>query len=110
VPQRAVLIVVFVLAAVSAHADQWNWEYFHPTLVTAFGCSVSEVQMIVNGSEHSNAVWEATAKAKRKGEQDWAMTVGIFPVTLKGRHEAEKACSHWMDQAQEIVRKSQKKP
>lgn len=86
------------------------WEYFHPELITAFSCSVSEVQMMVNGSPHSDAVWEAQAKAKRKGEEDWAMTVGIFPLTLKGRHEGEKACSRWMDQASELVRKSQKKP
>jgi hypothetical protein len=105
-----VLCVLFLFAPMALRADQWNWTYFHPELITAFSCSVSEVQMVVNGSPHSDAVWEAQAKAKRKGEGDWAMTVGVFPLTLKGRHEGEKACSKWMDQAQEIVRKSQKKP
>ena len=101
----AFLVALLLCASVAVCAD--GWEYFHPTLVTAFSCSVAEVQMQVNGSPRSNGVWEATAKAKRKGEQDWAMTVGVFPVTLKGRHEAEKACSKWMDQAQAMVKKSQ---
>jgi hypothetical protein len=100
--------VLLLLASMAPCSDKENWEYFHPVLVTAFSCSVSEVQMIVNGSPHSDAVWEATAKAKRKGEQDWAMTVGIYPATLKGRHEAEKSCSKWMDQASAMVRNSQK--
>lgn len=103
-----VFCALLLLTPVGLCADQW--EYFHPTLITAFSCSVSEVQMIVNGSPHSDAKWEAQAKAKRKGEPDWAMTVGMFPLTLKGRHEAEKACSKWMDQASGIVKKSQKTP
>jgi hypothetical protein len=108
--KSALVCALLLLIPVTLCADQTNWTYFHPELITAFSCSVSEVQLMVNGSPRSEAVWEATAKAKRKGEEDWAMTVGMFSLTLKGRHEAEKACSKWMDQASEIVKKSQKKP
>jgi hypothetical protein len=99
---RAALLVLLVgSGAVAARADQWA--FFHPELVTQFSCTVSEVRMSINGTGQSDAVWEAEASATRKAETDWGMTVGVFPLNLKGRHAAEKACSRWMDGASKRV-------
>lgn len=99
------LIVMALVGMASAHADPWA--FFHSETVIQFGCSVSEVQMSVNGVGRSEAVWEAMARAKRKPPgEDWAMTVGIFPQNLKGRHAAEKACSKWMDEAAQRLRRA----
>ena len=101
---RGILIVFLLCGGTLVTADAWD--FFHPGFVINYRCSVSEVQMTLNGVSRSEAVWEAQASAQRKAEPNWSMTVGIFPLTLKGRHAAEKACSRWMDEASKRVKQA----
>lgn len=99
-----ILVALGAYCVLPARADQWA--FFHPELVTQFSCTVSEVRMSLNGTGQSDAVWEAEATAQRKAALDWGITVGIFPLNLKGRHAAEKACSKWMDEASKRVKQA----
>lgn len=87
--------------------DDAQWEFFHPESVTQISCKVEQVNVSGRG-EASRDAFMAEAKAKRKnGEGDWGMTIGQFPVSLKGRHEAERVCSKWMDQAMKRMKAAQ---
>lgn len=88
-----------------ARADQWT--YFHPELVRKYGCTVSETEVVLNGTSHGEFNWDATAYAERADHTRWEQEVGRFPFTVKGRHQAQKVCSKWQDEAEKRVRKAQ---
>jgi hypothetical protein len=88
-----------------ARADQW--EFFHPELVRKYGCYVRQVDLQANGMDHGTMIWDAEAFADRADQSHWIYEVARYPLTLKGRHQAEKACSKWTDDAEKRVRKAQ---
>lgn len=103
--RKVVFAKMLALALVgTARGDQWT--FFYPAEVTQLSCSVQDVVEYPSNQE----VFQASAHAKRSPEPDWTMTVGQFPIDRKhpekSRHEAEKACSKWMDQAGQRVRKA----
>lgn len=97
--------MVALLVGVS-RADQW--EFFYPQTVTTFGCRVASIESRPIGGEKWQMAWGATAWARRtdKALGDWEMKIGEFPATTKGRHQAEKVCSKWQDEAEKrVIRK-----
>ena len=96
------LLFVFLLVSIAAYADRWT--YFHPETVLSFSCKITDVVQEPYGEHVQREVWEAQASAKRQGQPDWGMSLAQFPLTLKGRHDAEKACSKWMDEASKRVK------
>jgi hypothetical protein len=92
-----------LLACLSARGDAWT--FFHPESVKTLTCKV-ELSAMQHASGASYEVWLATATATREKEDTWQMTVGEFPPSEKGRHDAEKACSKWMDEASKRVRRA----
>jgi hypothetical protein len=99
--------VVLMLCA-SALADQWS--FFYPESVTSIGCSTQPVQLMVNGSSQRQDVWMALAHTKRDDPAigtDWTHEVARYPLTVKGLHKAQKACSAWFDEASKRVKKAQ---
>jgi hypothetical protein len=93
-----------LLACLSAQADAWT--FFHPETVKSLTCKVELSEMQAIGTA-SHDVWLASASATRtKEEGNWTMTVGEFPPSEKGRHDAEKACSRWMDEASKRIRRA----
>jgi hypothetical protein len=102
---RILTALFLVLSTLARSSD--GWKYFHPENVSQFGCVSEVVQLAVRG-QPSQDVWKAGAYAHRNEEPDWAMTVGFFPPDQKGRHQAEKACSKWMDEAIKRVKAAAK--
>lgn len=92
-------LVVHGLSTASA-SDPWT--YFHPEQVKAFGCKVTDTEISLNGMARGELIWEATAFADRTTDR-WEMQIAQQPHTLKGRHEAEKACMRWQDEAEKRV-------
>lgn len=85
---------------------QGRWEFFYPASVTSLKCATEAVELEVHGSGVIQHVYQATAHAQRNDKSlgNWSMTIATYPQTLKGRHEAEKACSKWMDEASKRVK------
>ena len=98
---RAVLVLALALAS-----DPWA--YFQPENVTRFVCKVSDVQLQTVGEKVSHPMWEAEATATRKDGSLWGQVIGEYPLTTRGRHRAEKACSKWADEATRRVRRAQR--
>lgn len=102
------IALLMIGTAVPSGADQWS--FFHAETVVKYGCTVEEITHEIFGanSERLENRWQAEAYAERTGEPRWQMTVGEFPVEPKrpekGRHQAEAACSKWMDEATKQVR------
>lgn len=86
----------------TASADQWT--FFHPEMVKTYGCKVAVLDMQINGSSERHDVWEAAATAMWTDGTQWQYTLAVFPLTLKGKHQAEKACFKWMDEAEKRVK------
>ena len=79
-------------------SDQWT--LFHPEFVREYSCAVQVVSFIDHSTAPPRQAWTAKAHADRDSILgSWEMIIGVFPYTLKGRHEAEKTCSKWMDEA-----------
>lgn len=57
-----------------------------------------------HGVGDTRQVWQAEAAAERKDREKWAMSIGEFSHTIKGRHAAEKTCTRWMDQATKRIK------
>lgn len=104
-PTLLPIMAMVIITARIAHADQW--EFFYPQTVSTYGCRVSSVESRPIGGEVWQMAWSATAWAKRSDKQlgDWEMNLGRFPATSKGRHQAEKLCSKWQDEAEQKVRR-----
>lgn len=100
----AKLILFVLLFGSCAHCDEWT--FFHPESVKSFGCRVLPIDLAVNGSNQRVMIWEAEARAERNDGTAWLYDVARFPLDLKGRHKAEKACSKWMDVAEKLVKAS----
>lgn len=83
-------------------ADRWT--YFHAESVLSVTCKVQAVESHTNGSSESHPRWIATASAERSVDGRWEMMLGEYPPTSKGRHQAEKDCSRWMDEAGKRMR------
>lgn len=100
-------VLSILLLSAFLHADRWS--FFYPQAVTHISCSARLIsQADAQGIYYDK--WEAEAKAKRNDPTmgDWAMTVAIYPGTQNGRHQAEKACSKWFDEASRRVQKAHK--
>jgi hypothetical protein len=82
------------------------WANFHPELVRNYSCKVQDVEMHANDGP-GMMVWIADASAERGEDGKWAMMIGEFSHTMKGRHQAEKTCSAWMDEATRRIKKAQ---
>jgi hypothetical protein len=93
------LLLLSICCALPAMADRWT--FFYPEAVTSTKCGIQLVSMHVNGSGVYADSWEALASAKRNDPSmgSWSMVAGMFPPTLKGRHQAEKVCSRWLDES-----------
>jgi hypothetical protein len=79
-------------------SDQWT--FFHPEVVREYSCAVQVVTVMDHSMASPRQAWTARAHAERDSMiGSWEMIIGVFPYTLKGRHEAEKICSKWMDEA-----------
>ena len=103
--RRLIAAKVLALCLVgTAQADQWT--FFHPESVKTFGCRVVLTDMQINGEPSTRQdQWEAEATAVRT-DGSWAFSLGFFPPNPKGRHQAEKVCSKWVDEAEKRVRKA----
>lgn len=102
-------LALFLLLGVSGQemflsaSDRWG--FFHPELVTSMSCRVEQVSFAKYGESGVRLSWIAEAMAERKDNAGtWQMTIAEFPPTLKGRHQAEKECSKWMDEASKRVK------
>lgn len=99
---------VVVACAISSFAgDSGRWDFFHAEAVTSLNCTVQSVMQYPFGDKSAGyANWQAEASAKRNDKSlgDWEATIARFPSTLKGRHDAERACSRWMDEASKRVK------
>jgi len=97
------LACLLLTAGTLCFADAWT--YFYPESVIRMTCSVQLVDMSASGGPRQD-VWQADAHADRNNKElgNWEMTIGFFPPTVKGRHQAERECSKWMDAAGKRVR------
>lgn len=100
------MLWIVLMLALDAYADQWT--FFYPETVTAFGCRSELVSQRISGTGVYADAWEARAHASRNDKSlgDWSMSLAAYPPTLKGRHQAEKVCSKWMDEASKRVKKA----
>lgn len=100
---KLALIAWLLFSAATLLADEW--EFFYPESVRSFGCTAKQVSSVPYGEHRAVDIWQAEAHASRdKQFGNWDMTIGAFPPTTKGRHQAEKACSKWMDEASKRVK------
>ena len=103
----AIVLAVLLLSSV-ANADQWT--FFYPEMVKTFACRVEVVNFVAHGTGAGTDKFTANAYAERDPSVGrWDMQIGVFPLGLKGRHQAEKACSKWMDEATKRVVKARAK-
>lgn len=113
---KRLLIYLFLVPFASTFSTSSSsdsmWTFFHPEVVTTMNCTIEEVQKVQvdqNGGPTGNkseTVWMAEARASRSIKElgDWGLTLGYFQLTEKGRHQAEKVCSRWMDEASRRVK------
>lgn len=99
-----IMLAGFVIAAGAGDI----WAYFHPEQVTSFGCKVTDTEISYNGVATGDLIWQATAFADREHDK-WAMEIGRYAHTTKGRHAAERACMKWQDEAEKRVNAAQPK-
>lgn len=109
---KSIAVLLFTLLSLPLRADQWA--YFKPEMVTHFSCTVSAMTTIMlnpYGVNETPAQWVAEAHAEYvpPSSEKWAMELGVFPLSLKGRHQAEKVCSQWFDQASKRIKAAHQK-
>lgn len=94
-----------ITLVIPANTDEWT--FFHPELVTKLSYRVILADVSgMQGAAEEKYLCEVHADRSDPEVGNFDFTAGYFPPTVKGRHQAEKVCSKWMDKAHKLIVKA----